>query len=116
MITRCICPHCHEPWGYCLCGPVVSAPARAWALRLDAHCAEVVKDTQAMNILHAEADRLDPSEASSQADGHAELMKSICCVCQAHLRGPVDALVISHGLCEPCYLKQLADLVASCPL
>lgn len=37
-----------------------------------------------------------------------EDIRSVCCVCGAHLRGRADAPLVSHGYCPACLEAELA--------
>lgn len=42
------------------------------------------------------------------AAARPEDIRSVCCVCGAHLRGRVDAPLVSHGYCAVCLEAELA--------
>lgn len=52
------------------------------------------------------------SRRSSAPGAPPPSTKSICAWCKAHLRGPADATVVSHGLCATCKVKALAEAEA----
>ena len=37
-------------------------------------------------------------------------MKVVCTWCRKHLRGPENADLVSHGICEPCLADALGQL------
>jgi len=38
-------------------------------------------------------------------------IETVCCICHAHLRGPVGAPRVSHGLCDKCLEEKFPEKV-----
>ena len=52
------------------------------------------------------ADRLDAiNKAEWDRQEQSGEVETVCCQCHEHLRGPVGATKVSHGLCDECLVE-----------